>query len=195
MCRRRPARLIWPNRRSYSTKEFPCFLSALFFVLVSSAWRSPLLKPRSRFSDRMRILPRALLSEELGLQSPVPTARNLWGAAWATPTHAFAVGDGLTMIETFDAGATWRDVELSSYTWPALQRQVPRCQHLCRIGNSATTGRDIYRTTNAGATWQRLTNFPLGGSWDHIDFVSPTVGFMGANGARRGQLMPARPGL
>ena len=54
--------------------------------------------------------PRAPLTEEWVLQSPLPTARNLWGAAWATPTHAFAVGDGLTMIETFDAGATWRDV-------------------------------------------------------------------------------------
>ena len=58
---------------------------------------------------------RAPLSEEWVLQTPVPTARNLWGAAWATPTHAFAVGDGLTMIETFDAGATWRDVELQLF--------------------------------------------------------------------------------
>lgn len=51
------------------------------------------------------------------------------------------------------------------------------------IGNSATTGLDHWRTSNAGATWQQITVFPLGGSWYHIDFVSPTVGFMGSNGA------------
>lgn len=51
------------------------------------------------------------------------------------------------------------------------------------IGNSAEVGRNHWRTTNGGVTWELLTNFPLGSSWDHIDFVSPTIGFMGANGA------------
>jgi photosystem II stability/assembly factor-like uncharacterized protein len=51
------------------------------------------------------------------------------------------------------------------------------------IGNSATGGPDIFRSTNSGTSWQRITQFPLGGSWYHIDFVSPTVGFMGSNGA------------
>ena len=26
-------------------------------------------------------------------QSPLPAARNLWGVAWATPTHGFASGE------------------------------------------------------------------------------------------------------
>ena len=157
------------------------FRSFLRFGLVCLAVATaqaevPLLRPDENSS-------RALLSEDWVLQSPVPTARNLWGAAWATPTHAFAVGDGLTMIETFDAGATWRNVELSSSPGPLYNVKCLDANICVAIGNSATTGRDIYRTTNAGATWQRLTNFPLGGSWDHLDFVSPTVGFMGANGA------------
>ena len=45
-------------------------------------------------------------------QSPLPAARNLWGVAWATPTHGFASGESETLIETFDGGATWRNVNL-----------------------------------------------------------------------------------
>src|SRR5262245_34286196 len=47
-------------------------------------------------------------------QSPLPTARNLTGVAWATATHGFAAGEALTLIETFDGGATWSDVNLGS---------------------------------------------------------------------------------
>ena len=117
-------------------------------------------------------------------QSPLPTARNLTGVAWATSTHGFASGESLTLVETFDAGATWRDVDLGSTSTDPLYNVYCRDGNNCyAIGNSATGGPDIYRTTNAGVTWQRITNFPLGGSWYHIDFVSPTVGFMGSNGA------------
>src|SRR6478672_9646727 len=44
-------------------------------------------------------------------QSPLPTARNLTGVAWATSTHGFASGEALTLIETFDGGVTWSDVD------------------------------------------------------------------------------------
>jgi len=118
-------------------------------------------------------------------QSPLPTGRNLTGVSWATATHGLASGEALTLVETFDGGVTWRNVVLGSQTSGS-----PFYNVLCRdsqnyfvIGNSATTGRDIFRTTDSGTTWQRITQFPLGGSWYHIDFVSPTVGFMGSNGA------------
>ena len=45
-------------------------------------------------------------------QSPLPTARNLNGVAWATATHGFAAGESETLVETFDGGATWRTVNL-----------------------------------------------------------------------------------
>jgi photosystem II stability/assembly factor-like uncharacterized protein len=117
------------------------FRSFLRFGLVCLAVATaqaevPLLRPDENSS-------RALLSEDWVLQSPVPTARNLWGAAWATPTHAFAVGDGLTMIETFDAGATWRNVELSSSPGPLYNVKCLDANICVAIGNSATTGRDI----------------------------------------------------
>lgn len=56
----------------------------------------------------------APLLEEWVRQSPIPTARNLWGVAWATATHGFAAGESLTLVETFDGGTTWRDVVLPS---------------------------------------------------------------------------------
>lgn len=117
-------------------------------------------------------------------QSPLPTARNLTGVAWATSAHGFASGEALTLVETFDGGASWRDVDLGSTSTDPLYNTYCIDGNICfAIGNSATIGRDIYRTINAGVTWQRITQFPLGGSWYHIDFVSPTVGFMGSNGA------------
>ena len=117
-------------------------------------------------------------------QSPLPSARNLTGVAWATSTHGFACGEALTLVETFDAGATWRSVTLGgTSTNPFYNVYFRDANNGFVIGNSGTGGPDIYRTTDAGVTWQRITNFPLGGSWYHIDFVSPTVGFMGSNGA------------
>ena len=47
-------------------------------------------------------------------QSPPPTGRNLTGVSWATATHGLASGDALTLVETFDGGLTWRDVNLGS---------------------------------------------------------------------------------
>ena len=125
----------------------------------------------------------APLLDEWVKQSPIPTPRNLAGVAWLTSTHAFAAGDSLTLIETFDGGATWQDVELGTSTDPLYNVACADANVCVAIGNSATTGPDIYRTSNAGATWARVTSFPLGGSWYHLDFVSPTVGFMGSNGA------------
>lgn len=117
-------------------------------------------------------------------QSPLPSGSTLTGVSWASATHGLISGTGHTLLETFDAGASWNTVKLAGY------ETDPFYNVLCRdssnyfvIGNSATTGRDIFRTSNGGSTWQRVTQFPLGGSWYHIDFVSPTTGFMGSNGA------------
>ena len=117
-------------------------------------------------------------------QSPLPAARNLWGAAWATPTHGFASGESETLIETFDGGTTWHNVNLG------VAQSDPFYNVYCRdadncfvIGNGTTNGPDHWRTTDGGATWQQITNFPNGGSWRQIDFVSASVGFMGSNGA------------
>ena len=85
---------------------------------------------------------------------------NLSGVAWATTTHAFAVGDGLTMIETFDAGATWRDVELSSSPDPLYNVKCVDANICIAIGNAATTGRDIYRTTKGGCDVATADEFP-----------------------------------
>ena len=130
------------------------------------------------------LLKAPLAQDEWIRQSPLPTARNLTGVAWATATHGFASGEALTLIETFDGGVTWRNVDLGRTSTDPFYNVYCRDGSNCfAIGNSGTGGPDIYRTTNAGVTWQRITNFPLGGSWYHIDFVSPTVGFMGSNGA------------
>ena len=116
-------------------------------------------------------------------QSPVPTARNLTGISWASATHGLASGESLTLLETLDSGATWKNIILGTSTDPFYNVLCRDASNYFVIGNSGTNGPDNYRSTNGGATWQRITQFPLGGSWYHIDFVTPTTGFMGSNGA------------
>jgi len=116
-------------------------------------------------------------------QSPLPAARNLWGVAWATPTHGFASGESETLVETSDGGGTWHKVNLGiSPSDPFYNVYCRDADNCFVIGNGTGNGPDHWRTTNGGVTWQQITNFPNGGSWRQIDFVSASVGFMGANG-------------
>jgi photosystem II stability/assembly factor-like uncharacterized protein len=158
---------------------------ALFLFTASSliaAGVPPLLQPATDTTGSFGGI--APLVDEWVRQSPLPTPRNLTGVVWATSTHGFASGESLTLIETFDGGATWSDVDLGTTSTDPLYNVDCVDANICiAIGNSGTGGPDIYRTSNAGVTWQRVTAFPVGGSWYHIDFVSPTVGFMGSNGA------------
>ncbi len=156
---------------------------ACLFVTEARGQVTPLRRDEGAVTRNDRGIA-ALALDEWVRQSPVPTGSNLTGLAWTTATHAFASGTGLTLVETLDGGATWRDVDLpGASTDPLYNVSCANATTCVAIGNSATTGPDIYRTSNAGATWQRVTAFPLGGSWYHIDFVSPTIGFMGSNGA------------
>jgi photosystem II stability/assembly factor-like uncharacterized protein len=117
-------------------------------------------------------------------QSPLPAARNLTGVAWATPTHGFASGESETLVETSDGGGTWHNVNLGiSPSDPFYNVYCRDADNCFVIGNGTGNGPDHWRTTNGGMTWQQITNFPNGGSWRQIDFVSASIGFMGSNGA------------
>ena len=74
------------------------------------------LRPTTESGTRGKKGFMAPLLDEWVKQAPQPTSANLSGLAWLTATHAFAVGTGLTMIETFDGGLTWTDVDLPGHT-------------------------------------------------------------------------------
>ncbi|MGB7923425.1 MAG: YCF48-related protein [Pyrinomonadaceae bacterium] len=112
-------------------------------------------------------------------QSPFPAARSLNGVAWSSPTHGFIAGQSMTFMETTDGGATWRSIDLGGFPSDPLYYVYFRDANNGFVGGNND---DQWRTTDGGATWQQITPF-FGGSWSHIDFVSPAVGFMGANGA------------
>lgn len=112
-------------------------------------------------------------------QSPSPTGRSLGGVAFTSPTHGFIVGDNHHLLETFDGGATWitrMATELSSDPFYTITFASPTHGYLA--GNN----QDAYRTVDGGATWNQMTNF-LAGSVRRFDFVTPTHGFAGYNGA------------
>lgn len=113
------------------------------------------------------------------LQSPIPTGRHLNSVYFLTPTHGFLVGINRQLIETTDGGATWltrMSGELG--TNPFYRIYFSDALHGFITGN----GSDSWRTTDGGATWSQMTSIG-GGSWYHLDFITPTMGFVGGNGA------------
>ena len=126
----------------------------------------------------------SLAQAQWSQQSPQPTARQLFGAAFTSPSHGFIVGVSGTFMETHDAGKTWIQRNYAIFpSEPFYEIYFKDANNGFVVGNSTTYGPNLFRTTDGGATWSQITNFPLGGSWYHIDFVSPNVGFMGSNGA------------
>lgn len=111
--------------------------------------------------------------------APQPTARNLNSVALTSPTRAFIVGAAQTMFETQDAGATWSRINLQTLGTDQYYSVVfPDAAHGYVFGNND----DAWRTIDGGTTWTRMTNFPPG-SPRVADFLTPTTGFVGLNGA------------
>jgi len=111
-------------------------------------------------------------------QSCLPTNRDLNGAAFPSPDHGFVIGQNRALLETFDGGDTWIERNLDSFgTDPYYDIHFFDDQHGWITGNND----DQLYTTDGGATWQPMNGFA--GSWSEIDFVSPSIGFFGSNGA------------
>lgn len=115
--------------------------------------------------------------------APLPTGAALWSVWFTSPDEGWIAGGGHALYRTADRGLTWTFVSMPGYPdQPFYAVTFVNSQVGFLAGNSAVGSRDIYKTSDGGQTWQQLTNFPPG-SWYHIQFVSPTTGFMGANGA------------
>ncbi|MBI5864460.1 MAG: hypothetical protein HZB38_08130, partial [Planctomycetes bacterium] len=116
---------------------------------------------------------------QLVRQSPSPTGRNLGGVAFTSPAHGFVVGENHHLLETFDGGTTWVTRMATGYsTDPFYTIRFADSQHGYVAGNN----QDAYRTTDGGATWTPMASM-LSGSVRDLDFVTPTTGFAGYNGA------------
>ncbi len=111
-------------------------------------------------------------------QSPHPTARNLNGVTFISPTHIFASGQNHHLLESTNGGLSWITRMSDDYgSDPFYMVYFSDANHGYLTGNN----NDAWRTTNAGVTWIPMIVMP--GSWSHIDFITPTQGFLGANGA------------
>src|SRR4051794_4228202 len=99
-------RIRWAIQLAFQ-KKFPAraFVRTLAALLFTAAG---VMGATSTFNAT------APLSDEWVRQSPLPSPRNLTGVTWATVTHGFASGEALTLIETFDGGVTWRNVNLGT---------------------------------------------------------------------------------
>ncbi len=112
-------------------------------------------------------------------QSVFPVDRNIEGVVFISPTHGFLCAQNRHLLETTDGGITWQtrmaDVWGSD---PFYAIEFSDALHGYFTGNN----NDAWRTVDGGATWQQMSTVAAG-SWRHLDFLSPTVGFAGANGA------------
>jgi len=113
------------------------------------------------------------------LQSPLPTANSLGGAAFISPTHMFVCGIENLLLESTDSGITWITRMYSGWgSDPFYAVHFADPLHGYLIGN----GIDAWGTSDGGATWFQMTSAP-GGSMYHLDFITPTIGFIGGNGS------------
>ncbi len=107
---------------------------------------------------------------------------DLYGVAFPTPTHGFVVGTRALLKETRDGGQSWRYRSGVGATTPSVDPFYAILFYGSQNGWITGNNNYAFRTTDEGATWTRMTSVPAG-SWGHIDFVSPSTGFIGANGA------------
>ena len=113
-------------------------------------------------------------------QSAIPSPRNLNSVAFVSVSHGFASGESNTLLETLDGGVTWRQIGPGLAGEPFYHVYFRDENNGFILGNTGTTS-ESFRTTDGGATWARF-DLPAG-SWYEMDFVNPTTGFAGGNGA------------
>lgn len=112
-------------------------------------------------------------------QSALPTDRSLLGVAFHDPLNGLVVGENRHLLRTTDGGTSWLTVLGADFgVDPYYAVAFPDPAHSYITGNSD----DSWRSTDGGATWIQMTTLPVG-SWYHLDFLTPTTGFAGANGA------------
>jgi photosystem II stability/assembly factor-like uncharacterized protein len=113
------------------------------------------------------------------IQSALPTDRSLLGVAFHDPLNGLVVGENRHLLRTTDGGASWLTILGSDFgTDPFYAVAFPDPLHGYITGNN----NDAWRSTDGGVTWIQMTTIPAG-SWSHLDFLTPTAGFAGANGA------------
>ena len=122
------------------------FLLTVLICLVGTSAQgqvSPLRPSEESVTGRDHSIMAPLLDEWVR-QAALPTARNLSGVDWATATHAFASGNGLTLVETLDGGVTWNEVDLPGTSTDPLYNVSSVDATICvAIGNSSTFGPDV----------------------------------------------------
>ena len=120
-------------------------------------------------------------------QSPYPAEANIRGVDFITPLRGIVVGEDHTFVETFDGGLTWtqmpdapRDPAWSEEPYDDVFFLDEL--HAWVVGNN----NDAWRTTDGGQTWEQMVNFPAG-SYYHIEFLTPTLGYVGGGALVRTQ--------
>ncbi|MCK5028269.1 MAG: T9SS type A sorting domain-containing protein [Bacteroidales bacterium] len=101
---------------------------------------------------------------------------------FVSPAVGYFAGDGTTLFKTVDYGATWTDLDVgiefqqvTSIFFTSIDTGYASVGH--------GTGGKTLKTINGGLNWSTI-NLPLNDSFNKIDFVNDSTGFLvGSSGA------------
>jgi photosystem II stability/assembly factor-like uncharacterized protein len=107
------------------------------------------------------------------------SGQNVYGVAWLTEQHGFAVGDGHSIWSTTNGGTNWTPQTL--YTSQNF-RCITFASPMVGIAGTADAysappgmNGDLWRTSDGGITWTMITSINIG-SFYNIQFSSATNG-------------------
>ncbi len=118
-------------------------------------------------------------------QSPLPYPPQLSPDEIAfSGTRGYIVGSSNHLLETTDGGSTWHERVLTGPTYNdggyyGVTFSGPLNGWI--VGDNLSWTNSCFRTVDGGVTWTQM-NILAGSQWSHVDFVSPTRGWVGAWG-------------
>lgn len=118
-------------------------------------------------------------------QSPLPYPPQLNpGEIAFSATRGYIVGSTNHLLETSDGGSTWHERVLTGPTYNdggyyAVSFSGPL--HGWIVGDNLSWTNSCFKTSDGGVTWTQM-DILTGAQWSHVDFVSPTRGWVGAWG-------------
>ncbi|MDZ4772118.1 MAG: YCF48-related protein [Planctomycetota bacterium] len=118
-------------------------------------------------------------------QSPLPYPPQLNPEEVAfSGTRGYIVGSSNHLLETTDGGDTWHERVLTGATYNdggyyAVSFSGPLDGWI--VGDNLSWTNSCFKTSDGGVTWTQV-NILAYSQWSHVDFVSPTRGWVGAWG-------------
>ncbi len=118
------------------------------------------------------ISPNLILAQGWTLINPKPTFQDLYSVSFPSADTGYIAGSHATLLRTVDGGISWKGLN-----FPVDGAQIRNLYFTGLNTGYIAYGRSIYRTQDAGETWE-AHNLPYAWSIaDRTDFLNDSIGF------------------